>query len=419
MWTDRQLKAIKPDPERKVRLTDSLGQRGAGKLVLEIQPNGVKSFYYQHFFSERGKSKRQLIKLGRYKTQANVSGLTLTEARSQAIALADRSTEGDLKLEIETEQNHELAKQREKDSANASLKTIFESYLADKDLKVGTVYDYRKTMQQTFSEYLDKPINTINRELILKIYRKRSKESPARANNAMRVFRAVYNYHRAVTRLNNGDYLLPENPVSILNETKVIKKVARRSTYIPRETLPAWFEAVRSLKGSRFNSGDVISDYFIFVLLTGTRREEARMLKKRHVDLKRKTFRLVDTKNREVVELPMSQPLVDLITLRMSEKGEYLFTGQDSEKPFNSFKRPLEHLQKEVGLNFSTHDLRRTFATVAESLDISTYTIKKLINHKINDALDVTAGYVIVDLDRMRKATEKISSELLKGIVFV
>jgi hypothetical protein len=27
----------------------------------------------------------------------------------------------------------------------------------------------------------------------------------------------------------------------------------------------------------------------------------------------------------------------------------------------------------------------------------STYTIKKLLNHKINDALDVTAGYVIID----------------------
>lgn len=140
------------------------------------------------------------------------------------------------------------------------------------------------------------------------------------------------------------------------------------------------------------------------------------MLKKRDVDLKRKTFRLVDTKNREVVELPMSQPLVDLITPRMSLKGEYVFSGMDHKKPFNSFKRVLDHLQKEVGIDFSTHDLRRTFATVAESLDISTYTIKKLLNHKINNTVDVTAGYVIVDLDRMRKATEKISTSLMSNL---
>jgi len=32
---------------------------------------------------------------------------------------------------------------------------------------------------------------------------------------------------------------------------------------------------------------------------------------------------------------------------------------------------------------FTLHDLRRTFATVAEGLDIAGYTLKRLLNHTI------------------------------------
>ena len=38
------------------------------------------------------------------------------------------------------------------------------------------------------------------------------------------------------------------------------------------------------------------------------------------------------------------------------------------------------------------HDLRRTFITAAESLDISAYAVKRLVNHKMS--WDVTAGYI-------------------------
>ena len=73
----------------------------------------------------------------------------------------------------------------------------------------------------------------------------------------------------------------------------------------------------------------------------------------------------------------------------------------------------MEHLWKEAEIHFTLHDLRRTFITVAESLDISIYTIKRLVNHKIDNSNDVTAGYVGVDIDRMRAATQKITDQIL------
>jgi integrase len=79
-----------------------------------------------------------------------------------------------------------------------------------------------------------------------------------------------------------------------------------------------------------------------------------------------------------------------------------------------SFKRPLKFLKEESGVDFSIHDLRRTFITVAESLDISVYTFKRLVNHKIGESKDVTAGYIGIDIERMRKATQKVTNEILK-----
>jgi integrase len=49
----------------------------------------------------------------------------------------------------------------------------------------------------------------------------------------------------------------------------------------------------------------------------------------------------------------------------------------------------------EVRHRFSEHDLRQTFETVAESLNISYYTLKRLLNHKTSN--DPTAGYILMN----------------------
>lgn len=65
-------------------------------------------------------------------------------------------------------------------------------------------------------------------------------------------------------------------------------------------------------------------------------------------------------------------------------------------------------------VTFTLHDLRRTFITVAESLDISAYSVKRLVNHKMSN--DVTAGYIITDVERLRVPMQKITDYLLKCI---
>lgn len=62
---------------------------------------------------------------------------------------------------------------------------------------------------------------------------------------------------------------------------------------------------------------------------------------------------------------------------------------------------------------FTVHDLRRTFITVAESLDISAYAVKRLVNHKMNG--DVTAGYIVADAERLREPMQRITDYLLSA----
>ncbi len=64
-------------------------------------------------------------------------------------------------------------------------------------------------------------------------------------------------------------------------------------------------------------------------------------------------------------------------------------------------------------MEFCANDLRRTFTTIAERLDISSYAVKRLINHKQKG--DVTAGYIIHDVERLRAPMQAITDYILKA----
>ena len=46
-----------------------------------------------------------------------------------------------------------------------------------------------------------------------------------------------------------------------------------------------------------------------------------------------------------------------------------------------------------------------------ESLDISAYALKRLVNHSVGN--DVTGGYVIMDVDRLREPMQRITDHIV------
>ena len=153
-------------------------------------------------------------------------------------------------------------------------------------------------------------------------------------------------------------------------------------------------------------------DYVLFLLFSGMRRTAAAKLQWDSVDFKDKTVTVMDTKSRQPLQLPLSGPLFDLLCKRYEKRtGDYIFPAESSTGYLMDIKRPLAKIRKDSGLSFALHDCRRTFITTAESLDISHFALKKLVNHSAGN--DVTSGYVIHDVERLRAPMERIADKIL------
>ncbi len=131
------------------------------------------------------------------------------------------------------------------------------------------------------------------------------------------------------------------------------------------------------------------------------------------IDLHDRSFTLTDTKNREPLTLPLTGFISNLLESRKAAtNSEYVFAGDGKAGYLIEPRRQVQKVIESSGVSFTLHDLRRTFITIAESIDISAYALKRLVNHKMSN--DVTAGYIISDVERLRKPMEQISASLLQ-----
>jgi integrase len=141
--------------------------------------------------------------------------------------------------------------------------------------------------------------------------------------------------------------------------------------------MQAWYKAVQELQQRH------IADYFFIVLFTGLRRREATDLKWTDVDLEVKTLtvRRDQAKNHKDHVLPLSSFIFDVLKRRFENKSSspYVFPGRGNRGHLTDFRFALLELREKSGCKFMIHDLRRTFMTAAERLDVPYYVLKKLV----------------------------------------
>lgn len=241
------------------------------------------------------------------------------------------------------------------------------------------------------------------------------KTSKAQANLTMRFLRALFNFAAWQYEDSKGQTLILENPVKRLSQTRAWYRVERRQTVIKAHELAPWFQAVMNLKNDiKSQNRETIRDYLLLILFTGLRREEAARLTWNHVDLTTKTLKVTDTKNHHDHTLPLSDFLDDLLLKRKAHAvNEYVFAKANGNGYIVEPRKQMTRIIEQSGVTFTIHDLRRTFMTVAESLDISAYAVKRLANHKMNN--DITAGYIVTDVERLRKPMQKITDFMLNA----
>lgn len=270
-------------------------------------------------------------------------------------------------------------------------------------------------MRQVFSDWENKPLLDITKDMVAKRHLEHGKRSHARANSAMRFLRALFNFAAGEYEDAQGRSLILENPVRRLSHTRAWYRVDRKTTVIKTHELPAWYKAVMEVQDERkTGKSSILRDYFLLLLFTGLRREEAIQLTWDRVDFKSKTLTIVDIKNHQTHVLPLPDYLLNLFTARKaaSSESQFVFPGSGKTGYNVDPRKVMKKIIEASGVTFTLHDLRRTFITIAESLDISAYALKRLLNHKMKH--DVTAGYIIMDVERLRKPMQQITEHLLK-----
>lgn len=170
-------------------------------------------------------------------------------------------------------------------------------------------------------------------------------------------------------------------------------------------------------------------DYLLLTLLWGTRRGEAAPLRWRHrisdrqaqvcswVDLKGGWVSFFDTKNRFKHTLPLTPAVGRILVLREeSVAGEWVFPARSSRAKQGHYldsKALLSGLRQSAQIGvLRTHDLRRTFSTVAEEM-ASYAVLKRLLNHRALS--DVTGRYPKVDDERLLEELGRIERAMLSS----
>lgn len=359
-------------------------------FALRVTSSGTKSFIVEKIIG----NKVRRITLGKYS-----AAFTVEQARKEAQKIIGQIASG-----IDPIAQKRVTKMRE-----VTLKQVLDDYVQTrKALKPKTLYDYKRVLTIAFAAWRDKPLVSITKDKIAKHHEKLGKEhGEAYANLAMRVLRALFNFAAGQYEDSQGKSLITENPVKRLSQTRAWYRVERRQSFIKSHELKPWVEGIKKLENQ------TLRDYLLLIIFSGLRRQEAATLKWEQIDLTAKTLKIIDTKNHQSHTLPLSDYIYDLLkNRRFKSASNYVFPGNGEHGHIIEPRKQIAKAIQASGIEFTIHDLRRTFITIAESLDIPAYALKRLLNHRMNN--DVTAGYIITDVERLRKPMQQITDYLLK-----
>lgn len=294
---------------------------------------------------------------------------------------------------------------RQKQATAMTLKELTESFLdARKTLKPKTRKDYQYYVDHYLDDWKRKPVTDITEQKVLERYKRIGENNgQTLANNVKRVLSSILNYGIATYRI------LEKNPVRIIAEAKAAYPDNRRRRYIKPHQLKAWYDAVMGLQN------EVYRDHLLLILFTGLRLNEASSLKWSQIDFAGKLFTVENTKNGEPLCLPMSTFVYGLLVKRKAKTGNglFVFPGRGKTGYLAEIKKGVDAVRKASGVAFSCHDLRRTYISIAESLDISKYALSALLNHKCTD---ITGSYIIQNEERLRVPVQMITDRILELI---
>ncbi len=388
-------------PDAKAGKRDTYHDDKVNGLSLRVTSKGIKSFVIR----KRIQGRLAMNTLGRY------PAMTIDQAREAARDVLNAYSVG-------TNPNKE---QRDNNLKGVTLKQTMNDYITsrNKNLKNKTISDYWILFNKLLTEWHDKELKSISRDMVEKKHINIGETSIYRANATMRLLRALYNYAIGAYEDSKGEPIITSNPVQRISHNKSWYREKSRSNIIQPNDLKCWLLAVKELPNNKINNirvniASTVSDYLIFILLTGLRQSEAAGLLWRDVDFNNKMFTVRNTKNHTDHTLPLTDILTTLLNKRrLNSNSDFVFPGNNTLKALVNPYKQIKLVREDSGIYFTMHDLRRTFATVADGLDIQHHIIKRLMNHANNDV--TIKHYVQPSIERLREPMKLINEYIMSN----
>lgn len=346
------------------------------KLTCRVSSTGVKSFVLLKW---NGKT-MQRITLGRF------PDVTVAQARKLATDALSTMAEG----------INPIDQKRKEKLQSMTLSLLLDKYIEHKNLKASTAKNYRVKFNQGFADWATKPINQITRDMVL--MRQKSLTGTAiTRDNKMRILRLLLKYAVAIKAM-------PESPTDVLRDAGLWSKARRKTRIISSDSLMVWYKAVIELDSPRARA------YLLMLLYTGLRSSEALSLKWKDVDFKNATLVVRYTKNHSDFVTYIPKQLMAHLKVVQEETGnnEYVFSGFGKNGVMDTPRWHIDLIIKKTDIKFSSHDLRRTFATIAEAVLLPETIIKRLLNHTTDN--NVTTGYIRTESNTLCQAIERIAA---------
>nr|NJM01830.1 tyrosine-type recombinase/integrase [Desulfobacula sp.] len=305
------------------------------------------------------------------------------------------------------------AEKKNKIAKTITMEEVAQDYITDRALKASSRNDINKHLNGIFKSWKAQPVTTINRDMVLKLFRQRSEISPAQANQAFRILRGLFNYIMATYRPGNIP-IVSENPVQVISDAKIWNNIKPKNRRIPLDKVGQAWAMLQDMQAhpAQTLAGRSMVDAVIFALLTGARWGECQGLTWDNVNPEAGTWHIPDPKNKKAVTLPLSDQAQHILENRTRIDGNpYVFCSNKSQTGYIGPGRWVTDqlsAADALGVELSAHDLRRTFRSIAAELDIELWRTKLLMNHRISNDITIAAYTEKSDLEYLRTSIQAI-----------
>lgn len=405
MLNDNQIRNAKPKSNvYRLRDTNSVC-RGFGVVVA---PSGAKSFYLSFTSPEDGKRKQ--ISLGKY------PAIKLAEARRIALERRDKVTKG---IDLAREKQQEISTRMEQRTLG-TFEDLLDLYVADlEEDRKRTSKEVRRIKNKDIpSHLLSRPAHKVSRDDILDVLATIAQRgAKVHSDNVRAYLRAAFElgiHAQSMTRWRRKapSFDIQHNPVATIKRTLTRKPKGQRALN-EAEVQELWTSTL--LTPSMHLALKLI-------LATGQRVEEVLHATRDEFDFKKNLWIIPGERRKtrghtsEPHLVPLTHIHLELVKEIQSTTNhqQLMFPARGGESPrrYDSLTKAVSVFVKNSGmLSFSARDLRRTFKTLAGSMNIPLEMRNRLQGHALVDV-----GSVYYDrydyLEQKRAAMERWSSGL-------